>query len=247
MKISNIPSTRFLSLGIVGALITLAMSTAYGTLLFSDSFAYPAGPLSGDGPPAGSPPGQTAWTLSIGSPQVVAPGLRFRGVSFTGNTTSIAGITGANGDVAIAGLSPVNSGVVWIGFLIKQARGQVNPSGFSVLAIGGAGGGPSFGMLFDQNLYGIDNNTGQVGSQAATTTAPSRAVVWLVAKLDFNAGTESLFVNPTIGSQPDAQLPMEATFQANGFNEVVLATGYDTATFSFDEVRIGTTLNDVRR
>ena len=137
MKTSHIPSARFLGLGIVGALITLAMSTAYGTLLFSDSFVYPVGPLSGDGPPAGSPPGQTAWTLSSGSPQVVAPGLRFRGITFTGNTTSIAGITGANGDVVTAGLSPVNSGVVWIGFLVKLARGPGSPFGFSVLAVSG--------------------------------------------------------------------------------------------------------------
>ena len=69
----------------------------------------------------------------------------------------------------------------------------------------------------------------------------------MVVKLDFSVGTQSLFLNPTQGSLPDATLAMTPEFQANGFDQVVLATGYNTAGFNYDKVRIGTTLNDVRR
>jgi len=46
---------------LIAATSFLAVSSACGELLFSDSFDYPAGNLDGQGPPPGSPPGQGAW------------------------------------------------------------------------------------------------------------------------------------------------------------------------------------------
>jgi len=55
----------------------LALSSARGELLFSDSFDYPAGNLDGQGPPPGSPPGQGGWIKITHEPQVVPSGLEF--------------------------------------------------------------------------------------------------------------------------------------------------------------------------
>ncbi len=61
----------------VATSLSLGMSTARGELLFSDSFEYPTGPLVGQGPPAGAPPGQTGWSFVSGDPQVSAIGSDF--------------------------------------------------------------------------------------------------------------------------------------------------------------------------
>jgi hypothetical protein len=245
-------SSRYLLLTALGVAmsLTFGMSTARGELLFSDSFDYPAGPLAGDGPPAGSPPGQTGWTLQAGDPQVHLGGLHFPHVFRAGNAATFMD-AGSNGDNAIAGLSPVNSGIVWIGFLIREVSGR--PFGYAVLNVPGLGNpGPGFGLISEHQLYGIDNDTGSERDRALTTTAPSPTPVWLVVKLDFDAGTESLFVNPSVSAgepdsaTPDAKLPMTAAFRTSGFSQIVLNDGYNNGGFAYDEVRVGTTFFDVR-
>ncbi|HEU0210439.1 MAG TPA: hypothetical protein VFQ78_15860 [Candidatus Udaeobacter sp.] len=239
MKTSRIGVLLF---GCVFAGMILLGSSAHAALMFSDSFDYSVGSLSGDGPPPGSPPGQTGWSASSGNPLVSAPGLRFRGLTSTGNATTITGVLAANGDVVTAGLSNLNHGKVWIGFLARLAHGSA-AQGFSVLFLDGPGGGPSFGLLFNSGVYGIDNNTG--GAGFPTTVAPSRTTVWLVVELDFTSGMELLFIDPTRNSPPAAQAMMTPSFQASGFDSIGLAGGYNTASFNFDEVRVGRSLNDI--
>src|SRR6266849_6435075 len=63
----------------------LALSSARGELLFSDSFDYPAGDLDGQGPPPGSPPGQGGWVKITHAPGVASFGLDFPGILTAGN------------------------------------------------------------------------------------------------------------------------------------------------------------------
>lgn len=232
-------------LGVVGA---------RGDLIFADSFNYSKGDLAGNGPPPGSPPGQREWESFNGNPRVAPLGLEFAGIFWTGKSASILGLAGTNGDKAVAALGPVTAddGIVWVGFLIRDARKPDSDGGFAVVSLGNDVTGPSvgIGMLFDKNRYGLDNNTAERGSRSSTTFRPSAETVWLVTKLDFINSEEYLWVNPAPGAEPeiadaDAHLPMTAAFLASGFSEIVLKIGYTPATFQFDELRVGTTFADV--
>lgn len=241
---------------VIGLLFVECLSVAggRGELLFSDSFHYPVDNLDGQGPPPGSPPGQGAWFASNNEPRVAPHGLDFAGILSAGNCARLHSIFGSISDEAIAAIGPVTPdyGVVWIGFLMRKIKGDVR-SGFAVVAvIGESIDDPSvgIGMLFDRNRYGLDNNTGDPGSKSLSDVSVSGQVAWLVTKLDFSAGHEYLWVDPSPPSEPDiadadADLKMTPEFQAVGFPNVRLRVGYARAVFQFDELRVGTEFADV--
>ena len=220
----------------VATLVVFGISSARATLLFSDSFEYPAGPLAGQGPPAGSPPGQTGWSVLAGDPQVSIAGLLFPGVFSAGGAAALSDV-GSGGDNAIANFSTVSTGTVWISFLF-----QGSGSGYAVAGVGQYG--PGWGLVYNKFVYGIDNDNGQ---QALTSISPSGGTDWLVVKLNFRTRIQSLFVNPTPALDaprvPDATLTMPFT----SFNQIRIGEGYNNTTNQFDEVRIGTKFADVRR
>jgi hypothetical protein len=233
----------------------LALSSARGELLFSDSFDYPAGNLDGQGPPPGSPPGQGGWIKITHEPQVVPSGLDFPGILTAGNSAALRSIPDMVSDEAYAAIGPVTPdiGIVWIGFLTRKDRQRLPHGGFAVVAaIGASILDPSvgIGMIFEKNRYGLDNDTGERGSRSVTSVPVDRSTVWLVTKLDFTTGNEYLWVNPSPETEPDianadAWLPMTAAFQSAGFPYLRLRVGYTHAIFQFDELRVGTTFADV--
>src|SRR5437667_9570994 len=77
---------RLLGLTVLSVSSLLALSSARGELLFSDSFDYPAGDLDGQGPPPGSPPGQGGWVANNHEPLVAEFGLDFPGIFTAGNS-----------------------------------------------------------------------------------------------------------------------------------------------------------------
>jgi hypothetical protein len=226
--------------------LSLGMSTARGELLFSDSFQYPAGPLAGQGPPPGAPAGQTGWSLLSGDPQVTSMGLHLMHVLSAGGGAILDDNTGAQ--TVVAGLTPVNSGIVWIGFLIRNVSG--GDDGFAVLNLTagtGTTGFPGYGVLDARQLFGIDNDTGRRGSQAFTTIAPSTNTTWVVIKLNFNNGSQAIHINPmSANSPPDAVLRMTSEFQTNGFSDMRLNQNFNDGVFEFDELRVATTFNEIR-
>src|SRR5215471_7022096 len=162
----------------------LAVSSACGELLFSDSFDYPAGNLDGQGPPPGSPPGQGGWVKINHDPQVANFGLDFPGILTTGNSAGLHSIFGTVSDEAYAAIGPVtpNIGIVWVGFLVREARPPSPTGGFAVVAlIGPSITDPSvgIGMIFNRNHYGLDNDTGGPGSQSISSVRVDRTTVWL--------------------------------------------------------------------
>ncbi|MBA3833135.1 MAG: hypothetical protein H0X34_14820 [Chthoniobacterales bacterium] len=250
-------SSLFLHIAVTFLAISFfpGVANTRGDLIFADSFAYPEGVLAGDGPPPGSPPGQGGWTVSNGSPRVAKTGLRFPGIYWVGRSTIVNSPAHTNGDKAVAELLPVtaaNDGVVWVGFLVSKTHGALVTHGYAVVSLGNDATGPSLGigMLFEENLYGLDNNTGENGSRSATNLEPSEETVWMVTKVDFINAKEVLWVNPAPGAEPDvadaaAHLPMTAEFLSSGFSEIVLKIGYTKGIFHFDEVRVGTAFADV--
>jgi FG-GAP-like repeat len=245
-------SLLLFALGLIAWNVLAIAPAAQATMKFSDSFAYPVGPLASQGPPTGRPAGQTGWFNANGSAQLTTPGLAFPNVASAGNKAEVTGVSGANGDIATANLKQVGGGtsIVWAAFLINEASGGAAPNGYSACSFGGGAVGPSFGMILNTNLYGIDNNTGLAGNTAVTSIGPSAATMLFVIKFDFAAGREYLWINPTTTSAPNtaqasASLAMTPAFQSSGFNQVMLSTGFNTASFNYDEVRVATAFDEV--
>jgi len=242
-------SSRFVTLGVVATLL-FGWSAARAGLIFSDSFQYAVGALNGDGPPPGSPPGQSGWTTTNGNTQVIAAGLSFMNLFSAGGAASFSD-TGSNGDSSFASVTPVNSGVVWVSFLIREVSGSF---GYATLNLRTPDGSPptGYGVIFAENVFGIDNDTGLPGGQAETQVAPGPNPTWLVVKLDFTTGEQVLYINPTQSSDGSirwaarARLLMTPQFQAVGFDRVLLHVGYSRGTFEMDEVRLGGTFAEVR-
>ena len=258
MKITNAGYPRApvtLATILIAASSLLAVSSACGELLFSDSFDYPDGLLDGQGPPPGSPPGQGGWVKINHMPRVVRSGLDFPGIVTDGNSAALYSVFNMVSDEAYAAIGPVTPdfGVVWIGFLTRKALHSLESGGFAVVAaIGPSILDPSvgIGMIFFRNRYGLDNDTGERGSRSVTSVPADLRTVWLVTKLDFTTGNEYLWVNPSPETEPDianadAWLPMTAAFQSIGFPYLRLRVGYAHALFQFDELRVATTFAEI--
>src|SRR5215831_1973147 len=138
MKIANAGYPRALvslAMILVAASSFLAVSSARGELLFSDSFDYPAGDLDGQGPPPGSPPGQGGWVTNNHNPLVAEFGLDFPGIFTAGNSAGLRSIPLTVSDEAVAAIGPVTPdvGVVWIGFLMREVHPPSANGGFAVV------------------------------------------------------------------------------------------------------------------
>ena len=254
MKIADVAHPGPLTIVLIVSSL-LALSSACGELLFSDSFDYPAGDLDGQGPPPRSPPGQGGWVTSNHNPGVANFGLDFPGILTAGACARLKSIDGTVSDEAIAAIGPVTPdiGIVWVGFLVRQGRPPSANGGFAVVAVIG----PSIldpsvgiGMIFDRNRYGLDNDTGERGSRSVTAVPVDRNTVWLVTKFDFTTGNEYLWVNPSPETEPyivnaNAQLPMTDEFRAAGFPFLRLRVGYTHALFQFDELRVATIFAEI--
>jgi hypothetical protein len=96
-------------------------------------------------------------------------------------------------------------------------------------------------------LFSDSFDTG--GQRVVTTIAPNHTTAWLVVKLNFDTGTQDLFVSPTdAAATPDATLAMTPEFQASGFSQVLLHEGLNDrgSAFVFDELRVGRSFADIR-
>jgi hypothetical protein len=232
--------------------VGFAVSSAFSERLFSESFDYRTGELGGNGPPPGSPPGQGAWVSLVRHAQVITPGLLFRSFQSAGNAASVSddGIS-FDGDIVAADVTPLGGsggGIVWIGFFIQS---HTPTFGYGTLTFNSGFGptAPQFGAIYATSRYGIDNNVIPT-EDALTIVRPSRAVVWMVVELDFNTGEEFLFLNPRQGVEPiraraKARLAMRPEFQASGFNRIALREGRTGGSYTFDEIRVGTTFSDL--
>ena len=96
----------------------------------------------------------------------------------------------------MANLTPVNSGVVWLGFLIRLTSGP--NAGYSVINLTAGTGTndfPGYGVLaFSPNVFGIDNDG---PGFVETTIAPSNETTWIVVRIDFDLGKQDMYINPS--------------------------------------------------
>jgi hypothetical protein len=191
----------------------------------------------------------------VRNPEVAGNGLLFPGIFSAGLSAEVESASGINSEDAFATIGPVTSdiGTVWIGFLMRKTRPATSSDGFAVVAaIGPSITDPSvgMGMIFDRHRYGLDNDTAKGGSRSLSLIEVDNETAWLVTKIDFTSGHEYLWVNPSPDTEPDtaaadADLVMTPEFMAAGFSYLRIRTGYARAIFRFDELRAGTSFEDV--
>jgi hypothetical protein len=249
-------SLRFFLTGLTGALaLLLSARQLPAEQIFADTFDYPAGALAGNGPPAHSPKGQGAWTNVAGNAEVAPGGLHYASVPADAGKAVMAGLGTVIGDEAMASTPHAGGsggGLVWIGFLMNRVPGSTDTGGFAVVSVGTQGSNPSIGIgvLDNENLYGIDNNSESPVERARTSVACDSVVRLVVVKLDFDAGVETIYIDPVIGRKlsgaaSSASQPMGTEFRTSGIDAVQLVAGTNSSSFNISSLRMGTALADV--
>lgn len=229
------------------ALVPCLLGQASAALIVYDGFDYPTGPIAGVG----------TWTNG-GLGEVASPGLSYVDSSFsqlatTGNrldsdlvdNTSFASFRELGQSYSTVGQT------IYISFLARIDENVEGPrnrfAGVSLMGSGtehyfmGAGGG--------SGTWAIDNKTSIGNSSVGVTN-----VAFLVYRLDFtvggpSSGTTSLFINPNLSDIPAVADVTIANGDAFSFDQIrVHAGGFgenSLQAFQVDEIRIGTTWQDV--
>jgi hypothetical protein len=243
----HIPPRHFPALSIALLLPGLFATAAHASLLFSDSFAYPTGPL------AGNINHGAAWISTSGSIPISSPGSSYPGLVTAGNKAIISDHSAPDAaSIALPGTAGGSGGSsqVWLSFLFNQQLATpYAPDGYAVVTLANGGNAISVGMVNRTDHYGIDNNNGT--SPALTSTTPGPTAQRIVADFDFSTGKEYLWINPALNSIPStasagAALAMPSALQSSGFASIGLAAS-DTIppSFDVDELALGTTYADV--
>jgi hypothetical protein len=249
------PATRspFLSIALGAVALVLVSSPAGAALIAYDGFDYtPGAPLSGQSGGSGfggawAPGGfnasiSTNYSIEAGSQTF--GNLATSGNSVvTGPTTAIAGLTrNLSSTIGAAGTT------VYLSFVVEP-RGTLNGGAFNGF----------FGLLFEQvgepetfmgkpgggdpGDYVIENRGGGAQLSSQVPVQIDQAAL-LVVKAEFGAGSDtfSFYVNPV----PGAPAPVPHVVQTGSDNGTITGlTIYSSGAFALDEVRLGTTFEDV--
>lgn len=225
---------------IVGLALSGAMaSSAFGTVIASDSFSYSAGAAAGQS--GGTGFGANAYT---GTANITSPGLTFSGLQSSGNKVSTTSTSGSPNQGIFRILSASQGGVanssIFISVLASSDATLPNYAGLSLF-----NGGTEelfIGKVSSTNNWGVAQSTIAGNSGIAATTTPA----FLVAQIAYGANpatpTVNLWVNPTPGGTLGTP-NQTATADAIVFDRIRIQSGDQP--FNFDEVRIGTTYPDV--
>ena len=241
-------------MGVVAAVLALAGSPAWASLLAYEGFDYTAGSaVSGLNGGSGW---QSAWSASVGggtngSQTVTNPTLSEDGITGIGNRMVLAA-TGANvssnANRTIFS-STKDSGTYWLSVMASNDGGnstsfgyvQLNDSNSNVPVRIGYSGGASAGTWYVASPV--------TSSSAKSDTGISATAALLVLKLDLTNKEANLWVNPTSAASPaDATLALSTTSSYVRFDRMsirVSSSSSNTTTGSFDEIRLGQSYADV--
>lgn len=204
-------------------------------VIVSEPFAYSGGSLTGNS-------GGTGWSGAWFGPNGAFPDLSVDGSSLSYPNFSSSGgraiytsNIGGDGGRQLAALSNANDDIVWLAFLgnYDQQGGGFNnvrlylPAGLSA-GIGGNG-----------NIYNwtiLDNN---LGGTAATAYPLDGATRLALLKIDYTAGTSSLWIDPEVTGFNDTQAPSVSVNFAPVFDRIEIYNRYfDVST---DEITLAST------
>jgi hypothetical protein len=225
--------------------LVLSASVSSAAVIATESFAYSAGALSGQGTASDGWSG--AWT---GSPaNVGTPGLTYTeggnvlGVATTGRAESL----GTSGNFrSLTASEGGGTSTVYVSF-IARASGY----GYWGLSLFDGNNERMFlGAPFSSTqatTWGFERASSDVGPSGIVGSGISTSTqAFLVYRMDFSGGdvTTTLYVNPTLAIEPGTGAA-NATRVGFTFNNIRLAGGAPGGSGEIDEIRIGTTWADV--
>ncbi len=219
-------STR-LHIGFALCLASATMALPTATLavpIASESFSYADGALAGSN-------GGSGWA----------------GAWTGGGTTSsgVATINGAPGFRALAtSLIPSAGTAVYASFYLgADSSGSSDFPGLSFYTAGGANERIFFGMNFNSNLHGINvTNIDNINSPQGATVTPRL----LIAEILFSGAT-AMTANLFLDSEFNQIASYTGSFLGGNWDSIRIASaGSPNPVSTFDDIRIGTILNDVR-
>jgi hypothetical protein len=254
MNLKNLLSYSTIRLALAAAVSCLLVQSANATLLFSEGFNYTSGSaLSGNGPwTSGSAP-----PLQIGTGNLTYPSLPDLGGNDLVDTSGAASSGAANFNA-----SPITSGTIYYSFVLQPtALPTANSYLTDILNTGATpnGSGDPLSVYVGQQTAGSTYKIGirHSGVGTGATFAPSNAgftlnsVNFFVVAYTFGSGgSESLWVNPTLGagSAPAADVTIAAGgTEATGLQEIGFKANSATTAgnWNFDTLRVGDTWADV--
>jgi hypothetical protein len=245
----KIPTPVSLSL-LVSCVLVMAGVTApaHGDLLVYEGFDYPAGDLVGQ---SGGTGWAEAWHGVEGAHAhgaVVADSLNVSPAI----STSGGHMQTSDGDSAVMRgfTNPLfkANGVTWISFLARNDSGQTD-STYSFLKFAAAGGGDDGSIRITKDFFGkswqvvMGSQNQDLGAAADSTTV--LFVLRIEATGKPGGDSVQVFVNPPIASAPATPTAQLTGVTLKPLDQAVIQSGSGVKTFSYDEIRIGTTFADV--
>jgi hypothetical protein len=234
----------------IAACIFLTTSTApaRGDLLVYEGFDYPAGDLADQSGGTGwSEPwhgvsGAHAHGAVVADSLNVSPAISTSGGHMQTNDGDSALMRGFSNPLFKA------NGVTWISFLARNDSGGTDAT-YSFLKFAASGGGDDSSIRIAKDFYG-KNWEVAMGSQNQDlgVAADSNAVLFVLRiEVTGKPGGDSVqvFVNPPITSAPTAPTGQLTGITLKPLDQAVIQAGTGVKTFSYDEIRIGTTFADV--
>ena len=221
----------------------LLTTVAHAASIATEQFIYPAGGIAGQNGGSGF---ASSWR---GGGTVDAVGQTYPGLPTNGGGFVSNGGNGANFR-DLGSTYGADGTTIFVSLLISAQPGftTTNPdyAGFSLFDGGDLKANERFylGQTFRQGVYGFVRE----GDSDNFSSGPvSTASTFLVAEINFLPGADkvSLYINPTTGLAAPNGTPTTASVTSFNFDRLRIQTGFNTAAFKFDEIRIGTTYADV--
>lgn len=227
------------ALALAFTVIFSAPSDAQLTNVVYDGFSYDAGSLNGQNGGAG-------WTSSWVNDYTSGTSFQvsLTGMSYSGLTTSGGSLSWANGGNGISedsrSLPLMNSGVVFIQFLgqFGSSSGGGTPNIRLINSGAVTGGFGGNGGPFGGQVSILDATLNPAANGSSSSTANLSALNLVVARIDYQNDTTSLWVNPNL-STFDYENPITPDASYNG-----LAPAFDTVAIysrspaSVDEISV---------
>jgi len=198
------------------------------------------------------------WTIFAGSPEimyVVEGSLEMSGIPTSGNSL-MGSMTSADGDERayreIVDIWPDIGNSYWISYLMNVNNISFNEQSWQGVSLYLSDTElVLFGKVWGLPNYGLMAHT--LGGTATTSLFTwEDGLVWTVIRINMSGDTQNercfMWINPSPASEPDTSLAdVIADLQLNdGFDRVVIHFGRNIdLEASFDEVRLGTSFQDV--
>jgi hypothetical protein len=248
-----------LRLGVlVAGAVALMSGSAEAALIAYDGFASsdytlgdPVYPAGGMGPNSGT--GWTdGWQGSSGgnttAPRYVASGLSYSGLASSGYAAASLSYQLGGQSTAERNFTNTATSDLWFSFLIQLNSSTELASGNPNQNYGGiALEDPSFSKYIYVGVGGGATNYGlqtMAAGIVSSTTAPTVGQTELLLVHVDSSDTASLWIDPTLGGAPlgTPDVTVTSPFAPSGFGGLYWS---DTWGWTYDELRIGTTLADV--